>query len=604
MTSGRSYTLALALLSCAALLATGCGSRSNVAGRSGRAVPPDGGPILEDLGPDSGDPDLGPTFLEVDCGRHERYTSPRRPLVLTAEITASARIESREWTVASTPAGSTPLITPADEVVGVEPDLAGDYALHFEVRDVDGRSATCDVIVHSIVGPPAAICPEEPVTTAPNVPVMVLGDGYDDVRVVSYAWRLASSPALSSPRIAPTDLPATTFVADLTGDYELELTVADADGGTGTCIARVLVNGGPVVTCPASPLRAPTRRPVTLTATAVDDSGPVTTRWHLVTRPTTSVATNAPLTGVATTLTPDKVGDYLLRFTATDSDGLEASCEVTVTGTPTPPDAICPDVLETTPLSTVEITGSGVDDGTIVSYRWEAVGGPAGSSALPPAPPNAATTSFLPDVAGDYPLVLTVTDNDGQTDTCTTTVRALVAEGLRVELYWNPPDRSCHTMSAPGCDSTDVDLHLLHAMGAQWFDGAFDCYYGNCNSTTGAVLPWDGPTVVDDPRLDLDQTDGFGPENINIDTPPAATYRVGVHYFSDDMQGPAEVYANIYCGVGSSTPIASFGPVTMTRDQFWKVADVAVGGGGCRVADLATGGRPLIVTADEARAAR
>ena len=106
MTSGRSYSLAFALLSCAALLATGCGSRSNLAGRSGRPAPPDGGPILADLGPDSGDPDLGPTFLEVDCGRHERYTSPRRPLALTAEITASARVESREWTMTSAPAGA------------------------------------------------------------------------------------------------------------------------------------------------------------------------------------------------------------------------------------------------------------------------------------------------------------------------------------------------------------------------------------------------------------------------------------------------------------------------------------------------------------------
>jgi hypothetical protein len=322
MTFARRFVVTLTLLAIAAPLG-GCGSKSDLSGKRPRGPRPDAG--VEDLGvPDGGDPDLGPSFLEVECGRRERYTSPRREIALSAQVNASAVLASQEWTVVSTPATSMPRITPADAVVGVEPDMEGDYALHFEVRDVNGLSASCDVVVHSIVGPPAAICPEDPLTTAPNVPVMVIGDGYDDVRVVSYAWRLDTSPAGSSPRIDPTDLPVTTFVADLVGDYTLELTVADADGGTGSCIARVLVNGGPTVECPSSPISAPTRRPLTLTATAVDDGGPVTSRWETITRPPTSMATNTPTSGLSTVITPDRVGDYLLRFTATDADGLES----------------------------------------------------------------------------------------------------------------------------------------------------------------------------------------------------------------------------------------------------------------------------------------
>jgi len=599
MTFARRFVVALTLLAIAPPLG-GCGSKSDLSGKRPRAPRADAG--VEDLGmPDGGNPDLGPSFLEVECGRRERYTSPRREIALSAQVNASAVLASQEWTVVSTPATSMPRITPADAVVGVEPDVEGDYALHFEVRDVNGLTASCDVVVHSIVGPPAAICPEDPITTAPNVPVMVIGDGYDDVRVVSYAWRLDTSPAGSSPRIDPTDLPVTTFVSDLVGDYTLELTVADADGGTGSCIARVLVNGGPTVECPSSPISAPTRQPLTLTATATDDGGAVTSRWETITRPPTSMATNAPTSGLSTVITPDRVGDYLLRFTATDTDGLESSCEVTVNATPTPPEAICPPVLETTPLSTVAITGSAVDDGSITSFRWTTLSLPAGSSSTPPAPADAATTRFTPDLAGDYTLRLTVTDNDGQTDNCETIVRALVAEGLRVELYWNPPDRSCHTMSAPGCDSTDVDFHLLHPSATRWFDDSFDCYFANC---TGGGRPWDAPGNDDDPRLDLDQQDGFGPENINIDAPSPSTYRVGVHFFSDDGMGPAQVFVNVYCGVGSSTAIASFGPVTLRNDEVWKVADVAIGGGTCRVADLSVGGRPTIVTEMAARSAR
>ena len=354
---------------------------------------------------------------------------------------------------------------------------------------------------------------------------------------------------------------------------------------------------------PSSPITAPTRQPLALSATATDDGGgAVTGRWELVRRPAPSAAVNAPTTGLTTNLTPDKVGAYLLRFTATDLDGLEASCEVTVDATPTPPDALCPPVIETTPLSTVAIAGSGIDDGAVVSYRWATRALPAGSSSTPPSPADAAATRFTPDVAGDYTLQLTVTDDDGETGVCETIVRALVAEGLRVELYWNPPDRSCHTSpGTAGCDSSDVDFHLLHPMATRWFDDSLDCHYSNCS---GAGLAWFEAGRDDDPRLDLDQTDGFGPENINIDVPAAATYRVGAHFFSDDGMGPAEVYVNIYCGVGSAAPIASFGPVTLRNDQFWKVADVAVGGGGCRVTDLATPRGPSIVTQEQARAAR
>ena len=558
---------------------------------------------LDDLGVDGDVPDLGPGLLEVDCGRRERFTSPRRPLAITAMVDASAPIASRGWALVDAPAGSMPGVTAADDAVGIEPDVEGAFTLRYEVADVEGRAASCEVVVRAIVGPPAALCPEEPLSTAPGVPLTIVGDGYDDVRVTSYAWSVRTAPMGAMVNLDPRDRPSTVFVSDVTGEYEVELTVGDADGGTGSCIALVRVGGGPVVTCPDSPISAPTREPLTLRAEAMDDGGgPVTTRWELVRRPPPSAATITPTTGPSTTLTPDKVGAYLVRFTATDVDGLEASCEVTVDATPTPPDAICPPVIETTPLSTVSITGSGVDDGTIVAYRWSSLDIPAGSSSTPPAPADAATTRFSPDVAGDYTLQLTVTDDDGQTGTCETVVRALVAEGLRVELYWNPPDRSCHTSpGTAGCDSSDVDFHLLHPMATRWFDDALDCYYSTC---IGDGLSWFEAGRDDDPRLDLDQTDGFGPENINIDVPATATYRIGAHFFSDDGMGPAEVYVNVYCGVGSSAPIASFGPVTLRNDQFWKVADVAVGGGGCRVTDLRTSSGPNVVTQAQARAAR
>ena len=37
---------------------------------------------------------------------------------------------------------------------------------------------------------------------------------------------------------------------------------------------------------------------------------------------------------------------------------------------------------------------------------------------------------------------------------------------------------------------------------------------------------------TDDPSIDLDDTDGFGPETITVENPCDGTYAIAVHYWS------------------------------------------------------------------------
>jgi hypothetical protein len=603
----RAWTLTVALWTAVASTAsTGCGARSGV----------DVGPPL-DAGPtDLGDADLpvdmelpdmgGP--LQLLCGMSVRFTAPRRPVTVAVEVAAMLPIVSEFWELSRSPAGSRPTLDTRGREAVLTPDVEGVYALRYTVVDVIDRIASCEVEVRAVVGPPVALCPEGELVTRPDVPVEVRGDGFDDIAVVSYRWDVRVAPSPSRTTLEPPDAPVTRFTADTPGRYQLELTVTDEDGATGTCVARVRVNAPPVVECPPSPVRAPTRRPLMLTARATDDVEVVATRWDLVERPAMSAASLSPTTGTTTRMTPDRVGRYLVRFTATDGDGESASCDIVVEGTPTPPTAICPPTIETTPLTTVTLMGRGEDDGRVVGYRWEAVTLPTGSSAAPPAPATSATTRYTPDIAGDYLLRLTVTDDMGMTGTCETLVRAINQEGLRVELYWNPPDRSCDTRPGPGCDRSDLDLHLLAAEGTQWFDSRWDCHYANC---VGGRLEWGAPGPSDNPSLDLDDTEGFGPENINIERPVPATYRVGVHYFADENNRPAQAYVNVYCGAGTTEPVARYGPVELRpgsssdTNGFWKVADVTVGAGSCRAVALTdAAGRPQVVTTRAARTER
>jgi hypothetical protein len=392
------------------------------------------------------------------------------------------------------------------------------------------------------------------------------GAGFDDDEVVAYQWDVVRAVPGATPTLLPRTEAVTQFESDAAGEYLVRLTVYDREGASDDCFVPVTVTDRPSVTCPEGPIAAPTRQPVTIEATVMDDGNVVAETWEVVTRPDGSGAAPSPSTARRTTLTPDRVGEYRLRFTAEDADGFTDSCEVAVIGTETPPSVMCPAVVETTPLTATTVTGTAVDDGEIRSAGWSVVGAPMGSNASAPRPADNVRTVFTPDIAGDYTLRLQVQDDSGHLAECSTIVRAISTEGLRVEIFWDT-------------NNTDMDTHLLHPDARTW-NSNLDCYYGNC---VGGGLSWSAPGRADDPRLDIDDVNGFGPENINITTPAPGTYRVGVHSY----RGDGRVTVRIYCGGSASTPRSTFGPVRLSQsDLLWRVADVTITPSGCVIDEL------------------
>jgi hypothetical protein len=520
--------------------------------------------------------------VDVECGRSEQFTTPRREIVLEAMVRSAGLITSQGWTLVDSPVGSIAENAPTEGLTtALTPDLLGTYRLRFEAVDGMGNTGSCEVRVQAVVGPPVALCPEESeIRTAISEPITIYGDAFDDEGVVSVGWTQVAGPSAARLTVVGGDGAIIEMVADVGGLYELELRAVDADGAMDTCRIAVLVTAPPTVVCSGEPILAPTRRPVTITAMAMDDIAVTMTTWELVTRPDRSAATISPASGLSTTMTPDRRGDYVLRFTAFDGDGMSASCDVHVIGTPTPPTAMCPPVVETSPLTPTEITGRAVDDGTITSWAWRVVNVPPGARPDEPVPSSEPRTVFTPDLAGEFTLRLTVVDDDGDTGECETLVRSISGDGLRVEVSWDT-------------NGTDMDTHLLHPDAPAWFDSTLDCYYANTNPS------WSGAGVDDDPRLDIDDTDGFGPENINIRRPAAGTYRVGVHAF----RGFGRVTVRIYCGGSTTTPRQTFGPVAINDRSVWRVADVDITAAGCNIRSLASGPRPNIISEMESRTA-
>jgi hypothetical protein len=144
----------------------------------------------------------------------------------------------------------------------------------------------------------------------------------------------------------------------------------------------------------------------------------------------------------------------------------------------------------------------------------------------------------------------------------------------------------------------DVDLHLIHPSAATWFSSPYDCYYSNTRPS------WDAAGTADDPRLDIDDIPGDGPENINIDVPVVGqTYRVGVHHYRSD--GCRSATIRIYCGDISLTPVGTYTRSVCANGggsarDFWRVVDVRWNGGdSCSLTVLNT-----IITDSAARSGR
>jgi hypothetical protein len=157
------------------------------------------------------------------------------------------------------------------------------------------------------------------------------------------------------------------------------------------------------------------------------------------------------------------------------------------------------------------------------------------------------------NIAGIYIFTLVVYNAEGipscAPDEYKVDVKA--GTGLHIELLWHTPNDPDETDQGAKAGA-DVDLHFVHQLAGGpdidqdgepdgWFDEQFDCFWFNANPLWGDSLNYD-----DDPSLDKDDTDGGGPENINIKIPENLEYKVGVHYWNDYQYGISYITLRVY----------------------------------------------------------
>jgi len=312
----------------------------------------------------------------------------------------------------------------------------GTYNFRLEAYDNEG-AADADWVVLTVTNSqptpnqaPTSNAGNNIILTLPANTTTLTGNGTDtDGTIASYAWSRVSGPATFTLGSANA---ATTALSNLVqGTYVFRLTVTDNNGATDTDDMTVTVNAAPVIN------QAPTANAgnniiltlpantTTLTGSGTDADGTIASyAWSRVSGPATFTLGSA--NAATTALSNLGQGTYVFRLTVTDNDGATNTDDMTVTVNAAPAINQAPtanagnNIILTLPANTTTLTGSGTDaDGTITSYAWSRVSGPAtftlGSA-------NAATTATSNLVQGTYVFRLTVTDNNGATDTDDMTV--------------------------------------------------------------------------------------------------------------------------------------------------------------------------------------
>ncbi|WP_336517740.1 PKD domain-containing protein [Pollutibacter soli] len=252
----------------------------------------------------------------------------------------------------------------------------------------------------------------------------LIGSGTDDVSIKGYTWSQVSGPntaTFNSKTIADP-----TVGGLIQGTYVFSLVVTD-NLGLPSAADRVIVT----VSNPAPVANAGTDQQIIVPVSTTKlngsgtDNGTIKTySWTQVSGPNTAVFNSKII--AAPTVSGLVQGAYVFSLIVTDNlDQPSVADRVVVSVVnPRPLANAGADQTITAPVSTVQLNGSGTDNGSIRNYRWRQVSGPntaVFSNATVPAP----TVSGL--IPGSYAFSLTVADNLNAAslpDTMTVTVSA------------------------------------------------------------------------------------------------------------------------------------------------------------------------------------
>ena len=284
----------------------------------------------------------------------------------------------------------------------------GEYNVILRVVDDDGAagSKTASILVKNrppvaVLDTSSAILDKEEIVTF-NASGSYDPDGY----IVDYSWDFGDGNTATGVTVSHS-YPAI-------GTYTVTLTVTDNDGATDSITAtKTVMNRPPVANFTESAHTVYTDEMITFNATeSYDPDGTIVSySWDF--------GDGNTATGVTVSHAYTDNGSYVVNLTVTDNDGATDSITATKTVMNRAPVASfteTAEVVDTEETISFDASDSSDPDGTIVDYLWDFGDGTEGSGV-------SVQHAYSQD--GTYTVTLTVTDNDGATDTTEATKTVL-----------------------------------------------------------------------------------------------------------------------------------------------------------------------------------
>ncbi|MCW4033803.1 MAG: PKD domain-containing protein [Candidatus Bathyarchaeota archaeon] len=281
----------------------------------------------------------------------------------------------------------------------------GEYIVKLTVTDNDGATGTA--IYPKIIAniPPVAIIDQSSESVYPDDTVTFnAANSFDpDGSIVAYEWDFGDGTTATGTVVS--------HVYSNKGTIIVTLTVTDNNAATGTASSTVTVmNIAPNAAFTASANTAKTEQTISFDASrSSDPDGTIVNYlWDF--------GDGTTATGVEVTHAYGQTGTFTVTLTVTDNDGAADSTSETKTVTNQPPVAVISETQTTInngEAAQLDASESYDADGTITSYLWDFGDGTTATTV---------EAEHTYESTGEYTVTLTVTDNDGATDSVTTTI--------------------------------------------------------------------------------------------------------------------------------------------------------------------------------------
>ncbi len=362
-----------------------------------------------------------------------------------------------EWT------SGAPSIATVQDDGNVLGQSEGEATLFARIQNVQA-TVTIQVGQSSSNEPPTARAGSDRSATPGSTVQLDASGSTDDGVIQEYRWVFQDVPSGANPTLRPDNTEIDpTFTPSTSGTYTIVLIVTDNSGQTDVAQVQITANEAPVAKASADANPVLVGQTVNLDGSGSNDpDGQIQSyAWSFERTPSGASPSFAPDASTAQpSFDVSKTGQYEVKLTVTDNQGLTSSDTLTVLAESNQPPTADAGQDQTLGLAgnttTTSLDGrnSSDPDGSSLTYTWSVTQAPSNSS---PNLTNAQSSrpDLTVDTLGTYEIRLTVVDAGGKSDSDTVTITVQAAPQAETG-----PDRTVSSQSQvqlDGSGSSDPD---------------------------------------------------------------------------------------------------------------------------------------------------